>query len=190
MQRQPWYWTTEDVSTSSALICCLPYDLHTNARVTSTVHKIQSSSCKLSPLHQVSLEKESGPCHTKLNGLSSRTLLCSCGGTAPDNSRRCTQGSFQSRAWKAGVGCLTCTCGRAVWTETPLQVHLCKQNLAINPRQFKAQHLALNTQGHVIEANMTKHTEELLVPILFLQVMHKPVLLLPPSQPSRSFQEL
>lgn len=40
------------------------------------------------------------------------------------------------------------SCGRAVWAETPLQVHLSKQNLAINPWQSETQHL-VNTQGHV-----------------------------------------
>lgn len=30
------------------------------------LHKIQSSSYKLNPFHQVSLEKESGLCHAKL----------------------------------------------------------------------------------------------------------------------------
>lgn len=46
----------------------------------------------------------------------------------------------------------------SVWTETPLQVHLFMENLAINHWQFIAQHL-VNTKGHVVEADTRKNIE-------------------------------
>lgn len=106
--------------------------------------------------------------------LFSRTLLCSCGRTAPYHIWWWTQGKFQSRAWEICVGCLTCTwcIPASTWPSTPGSLR--HSTWSTHKVMYQSQH------------NKT-HRGALGTPILFLQVMHNPLLLLLSSQPTCSF---